>query len=412
MFQEKNATLGKAAILIKSVLQTFENSKSTLAFNHLWLEIQDFAIDYNINFDIPFQTQKEPNEVDNATAEDYFRVNAYFKVLDSIIVNMKKRFSTESLEMAESIDNFFKMNIEKSKFFINHYKDLLDINSYNLKSEITVVKNYLTLTIGKDDVCLEDLKTCIVVNVYPNMCKLLQVALTLSISSATSKLYTIGVDYNFSRESGTHTHESIDTNIIVRQKISNGIKRKGLDYITDRPSKLIKLEIANNVEAASTLTCKDTKLIRDSISRECLRNLPKLPKSILEVHEYINNTKPITVKDEYFIITNDPLDHIIIFSCDSNLNFMCDSPTLYVDGTFKYCAKFFHQLFSIHAYRNGVFVPVVFCLLPNKNKDTYTAIWEILLEKCQSLNKCLQPRTLVIDFETSIHSSVKDIFPI
>jgi len=226
-----------------------------------------------------------------------------------------------------------------------------------------------------------------------------------------AKLYTIGVDNNFSRESGTHEHENIETNIIVRQTISNGIKRKGLDYITDRPSKLIKLEIATNVVAASTLTCKDTKLIRDSISRERIRNLPKLPKSISEVHEYINNTKPKTVKDEYFIITNDPLDHIIIFSCDSNLNFMCDSQTLYVDGTFKYCTKFFHQLFSIHAYRNGVFVPVVFCLLSNKNKDTYLAIWEILQEKCSSLNKCLQPTSLVIDFETAIHSSVKDIFP-
>lgn len=43
----------------------------------------------------------------------------------------------------------------------------------------------MTLTTGKDDVSLEDLKTCIVVNVYPNMYKLLQVALTLPISSAT-----------------------------------------------------------------------------------------------------------------------------------------------------------------------------------------------------------------------------------
>ncbi|KAL4122946.1 hypothetical protein QTP88_015187 [Uroleucon formosanum] len=128
---------------------------------------------------------KEPNEVDNATAEDYFLVNAHFKVLDSIIVNLKKQFSTESLEVAESIDNFFKLNIEKSKFFINHYKDLLDINSYNLKSDITVVKNYSTLTTGKDDVSLENLKTCIIVNVYPNMYKLLQVALTLPRSSAT-----------------------------------------------------------------------------------------------------------------------------------------------------------------------------------------------------------------------------------
>jgi len=65
---------------------------------------------------------EEPNEVGNATTEDYFRVNAYFKVLDSIIINMKKRFCTESLEMAESIENFFKLNIEKSKFFIDDYK--------------------------------------------------------------------------------------------------------------------------------------------------------------------------------------------------------------------------------------------------------------------------------------------------
>ncbi|XP_025197074.1 uncharacterized protein LOC112595901 [Melanaphis sacchari] len=158
-FIKKNATLGKAAILIKGVLQTFENGRSTLAFNNLWLEIQDFAKDYNINFNVPFQTQRlkrirrepnrlndfvlitatgaeEPNEVDNATAEDYFR-------------------------------------------------DLLDVNCYNLKSEITVVKNYLTLTTGKDDISLEDLKTFIVKNVYPNIYKLLQVALTLPISSAT-----------------------------------------------------------------------------------------------------------------------------------------------------------------------------------------------------------------------------------
>jgi hypothetical protein len=56
---------------------------------------------------------EEPNEVDNVTAKDYFRVNAYFKVINYIIV-MKKRFCDESLEMAESIDNFFKLNFEKS----------------------------------------------------------------------------------------------------------------------------------------------------------------------------------------------------------------------------------------------------------------------------------------------------------
>jgi hypothetical protein len=40
-----------------------------------------------------------------------------------------------------------------------------------------------------------------------------------------AKLYTIGIDNNFLRESGTHEHENIDTNIIARQTISNEIKR-------------------------------------------------------------------------------------------------------------------------------------------------------------------------------------------
>jgi len=61
----------------------------------------------------------------------------------------------------------------------------LGINYYNLQSEITVIKNYQPLTTGKDEIFLEDLKTLISMNVYPNVYKLLQVALTLPISLAT-----------------------------------------------------------------------------------------------------------------------------------------------------------------------------------------------------------------------------------
>jgi uncharacterized protein YlaI len=39
---------------------------------------------------------------------------------------------------------------------------------------------------------------------------------------------------------------------------------------------------------------------------------------------------------------------------------------LFVDGTFKYCTKFFHQLYTIHGCKNGHYVPLVFALLPAK----------------------------------------------
>lgn len=54
--------------------------------------------------------------------EDYFRCHAFFPILDCIIENMNKRFSSESLEMAISIDNFFKLDFELGTCFIDHYK--------------------------------------------------------------------------------------------------------------------------------------------------------------------------------------------------------------------------------------------------------------------------------------------------
>lgn len=50
---------------------------------------------------------------------------------------------------------------------------------------MTVGKNYIKLKTGKEEISLDDLKTLISINVYPNTYKLLQVALTLPISSAT-----------------------------------------------------------------------------------------------------------------------------------------------------------------------------------------------------------------------------------
>ena len=41
-----------------------------------------------------------------------------------------------------------------------------------------------------------------------------------------------------------------------------------------------------------------------------------------------------------------------------------------IDGTFKYCPTFFMQLYTIHGMVNG-YMPLVYCLLPNKTKDTY-----------------------------------------
>jgi len=53
---------------------------------------------------------------------EYWKTNAYFRVLDCIIVGMKKRFSIESMSIGISIDNFFKLNYKESLVFIEKYE--------------------------------------------------------------------------------------------------------------------------------------------------------------------------------------------------------------------------------------------------------------------------------------------------
>lgn len=64
----------------------------------------------------------EPVDEETILVEDYFRINIYFKVLESIIVNLIKRFSKENISLAVGVDALIKLNYDGSTQFIDHYK--------------------------------------------------------------------------------------------------------------------------------------------------------------------------------------------------------------------------------------------------------------------------------------------------
>lgn len=66
--------------------------------------------------------EQDSQIITSDSVEVYWRRTAYFPIIDTVINNLKFRFSEESLEMASSIDYFMEMNYEKSQYFINHYK--------------------------------------------------------------------------------------------------------------------------------------------------------------------------------------------------------------------------------------------------------------------------------------------------
>ncbi|KAF0691097.1 zinc finger MYM-type protein 1-like, partial [Aphis craccivora] len=158
--QEKTATLGKASNLIEGIIASFGSLRTSVAFSELWGEISLFLNEHNILIEIP----------------------------SLVITNFKKRFSSESLMMASSIDHFFNLNFNDSLHFINHYYSLINISKECLNSEMTVAKNVVVQNIGSDvNIDITNVIRVLSENqtVFPNLQKLFTIALTIPISSAT-----------------------------------------------------------------------------------------------------------------------------------------------------------------------------------------------------------------------------------
>ncbi|XP_022164638.1 uncharacterized protein LOC111029781 [Myzus persicae] len=196
----------------------------------------------------------------------------------------------------------------------------------------------------------------------------------------------------------THNHESENDGTLVRQQLTNSLKRKCDELITERPSKIIRKEIASNSHSESLLQ-NDINRVRKNLNAAKLRTIPKLPSNLEELHKSVSEYSLITNLGENFIYDNDSVNNIITFTCTQNLEQLKKATTVFVDGTFKSCPKQFYQLFSIFIKVQNSYVPVVFSLLPNKTTDTYI----LALHK---VAKYLTVGTVFVDFETAIHSAI------
>jgi hypothetical protein len=151
------------------------------------------------------------------------------------------------------------------------------------------------------------------------------------------------------------------------------------------------------------LTLTDMEYIRKNIYNARRAKLPPLPKNLKDVQEALDSMSVKTIYEEEFLILNDRNNEIVIFSCFANLKFLCSVDTIYVDGTFDYYPKYFYQLFTIHGYKNGQYVPLVFALLPSKKTATYTTFSSLLINECLKFNFVLKAKKVVADFEKAIH---------
>lgn len=225
-------------------------------------------------------------------------------------------------------------------------------------------------------------------------------------------IHTLGESSNrvITSLNANHTHVPEERNVLERQILTYSAKRKAESDIAEKPAKVIRKELCEPRTNMVSVTSKDIHCVRKNIYYARRKLVPALPKSIGEVHEALNELNPKTSRNEQFLLINDNTENLVIFSCKSNLEFLCKSKIIYVDGTFSYCTKFFKQLFSIHGYFNGHYVPLVFCLLNDKSENTYKTCLLKIKNVCTEYNFQFLPQEVVVDFEIAIHKAVLQVW--
>ena len=136
-----------------------------------------------------------------------------------------------------------------------------------------------------------------------------------------------------------HNHDGDDRKV-ERKQLRVAVKRKAVDDMLSRPSKLIRNELHNFVD--ELIQPSDIKSIVQSLYRERRKQYPALPKSREGVHHALIQMDTKTSRDEEFLLVNNEESGTIILSCDTNLQFLVNSvQEMFVGGTFTCCPKFF-----------------------------------------------------------------------
>jgi hypothetical protein len=147
--------------------------------------------------------------------------------------------------------------------------------------------------------------------------------------SCKAKIYTLGRENVISRSDLNHNHQSDDQKL-ARKIISNGVKRKAVDDIAERPSKIIHSVLKENNNVIDCIKINDITCVRKTIYNKRRQLQPPLPHDTESTVKLIDNLNIKTIKDEPFVLINNKNYNIIVFSCPTNVKILCESEQIYI----------------------------------------------------------------------------------
>ena len=119
-----------------------------------------------------------------------------------------------------------------------------------------------------------------------------------------------------------------------------------------------------------------------------------------------------TISDEEFLLINDGSEKRILGFCtQESLEIVCESPSVFMDGTFRVVPELFRQLYTVHCFYKGQMMPSVYFLLPDGTSDTYCRMFTSLKNAAESRGLIFRPVHFQLDFEVAAIKAIEEMFP-
>ena len=211
---------------------------------------------------------------------------------------------------------------------------------------------------------------------------------------------------------GFHVHPP-NTSKRAAEKVIGGLKQSVRTEVDAPVVQLYKKGI-RDVPAVVQESLPSRYTIETCLRRERRKEAPKLPSTLDEI-----NLDGTAYPQDVLLNSDEDGPRIIVLGNEENCAELCAADRVHMDGTFKIVPILFAQLFIIHALiaspindtRSRV-LPLLYCLLPSKEDDTYDRLFRLLKRKFDALGKTFSPRVVIIDFEAAIHNALKRVFPV
>lgn len=198
--QSATNDMAKAAGLITSTIETLQEFRSDSAWNHLYKYTQDVAKLNDIPTTVttrPSRSKQPPKHLGDGIVmqsigsrealdcRESFKVSLYFCILDSMLGELRRRFESKNLKIMKAIQ---ACNPQSTNFL--KYEEIYPLAlAYGVDTNLLVQECYLAKQTFKDtdldniNACLKEV--CTLDAAFPALKKVLQIALTIVVSTAS-----------------------------------------------------------------------------------------------------------------------------------------------------------------------------------------------------------------------------------